>query len=64
MVRAAIEPLEVAGNLSRKGSFVEITPPILANRLAARLVQGRPADAMVGGPPARSRRSAAQTTAR
>jgi hypothetical protein len=46
LFRAAIEPLEAAGHLSRKGSFVEATPPILANRLAARIVQGQPVEVM------------------
>ena len=43
---AAIEPLEAAGHLARKGSFVQATPPILANRLAARIVQGQPVEVM------------------
>ena len=43
---AAIEPLEAAAHLSRKGSFVEATPPILANRLAARIAQGQPVEVM------------------
>ncbi len=43
---AAIEPLEAAGYLSRKGSFVEATPPILANRLAARIVERQSAEVM------------------
>ena len=46
MFDAALEPLEAAGYLSRKGSFVEATPPILANRLAARIVQGQPVEVM------------------
>jgi len=44
VVRAAIEPLENAGYLSRSGSFIALTPPILASRLAARVAQSRPAD--------------------
>ena len=47
LFHAAIEPLQAAGYLSRKGSFVEATPPILANRLAARIVQGQPMEVMV-----------------
>ena len=43
---AAIEPLEAAGHLARKGSFVQATPPILANRLAAHMVQGQPVEVM------------------
>jgi hypothetical protein len=43
---AAIEPLEAAGHLSRKGSFAEATPPILANRLAARITKGQPSEVM------------------
>ena len=46
LFHAAIEPLEAAGYLARKGSFVAATPPILANRLAARTAQGQPVDVM------------------
>jgi hypothetical protein len=46
LFRAAIESLEAAGHLSRKGSFVEATPPILANRLAGRIAQGQPVEVM------------------
>jgi hypothetical protein len=45
-LHAAIEPLEAAGYLARKGSFVAVTPPILANRLAARITQGQPVDVL------------------
>ncbi len=45
--RAAIERLEDAGYVRRRGSFVEGAPPILANRLAGRMVKGRPAEVMV-----------------
>ncbi|MGJ5072058.1 hypothetical protein [Bradyrhizobium oligotrophicum] len=37
----AIEPLVAAGFLRRDGSYAEVIPPPLANRLAARTVRGR-----------------------
>ena len=44
--RLAIERLEAAGYITRRGSFVEVVPPLLANYLAARLIRDGAAEAI------------------